>query len=84
MRLVASSSSTGVAAGLPKVAIRASLDVGLLSEDDARLAFAMADDRNRTVHTYDEELAARIFRDLDGYAQLLGRWVEGMGGRSQG
>jgi hypothetical protein len=52
--------------------------VGLLSESDARLALAMADDRNLTVHTYDEELAKRIFADLDGHARLLARWIGAM------
>jgi nucleotidyltransferase substrate binding protein (TIGR01987 family) len=56
----------GLDAPSPKSAIRASLQVGLLSEPDARLALAMADDRNLTVHTYNEELAKRIFTDLDG------------------
>jgi hypothetical protein len=52
--------------------------VGLLSEADTRLALAMADDRNLTVHTYHEELTKRIFADLDGYAGLIGRWIAAM------
>ena len=68
----------GIDAASPKSAIRHSLQVGLLSEDDARLALEMADDRNRTVHTYNEELAKRIFADLDRYAALLGRWIDAM------
>lgn len=74
----------GLDAPSPKAAIRASLQVGLLSEPDARLALAMADDRNLTVHTYNEELAKRVFADLDGYAGLIGRWIAAMarsGGR---
>jgi nucleotidyltransferase substrate binding protein (TIGR01987 family) len=68
----------GLEAPSPKAAIRASLQVGLLSEPDARLALAMADDRNLSVHTYNEELAQRLFADLDGYAGLIGRWIAAM------
>jgi nucleotidyltransferase substrate binding protein (TIGR01987 family) len=68
----------GLEAASPKAAIRASLQVGLLSEPDVRLALAMADDRNLTVHTYNEELAKRIFADLDGYAGLMERWIAAM------
>lgn len=68
----------GIDAASPKAAIRSSLQVGLLSEADTRLALEMADDRNRTVHTYNEELAKRIFADLDRYAGLLERWISAM------
>lgn len=68
----------GIDAASPKAAIRSSLQVGLLSEADTRLALEMADDRNLTVHTYNEELAKRIFADLDRYAGLLERWISAM------
>ncbi|WP_245606076.1 nucleotidyltransferase substrate binding protein [Thermus amyloliquefaciens] len=38
-----------------------------------RLALTMADDRNLTVHTYNEALAQAIFARLGGYAQLMGK-----------
>ena len=38
----------------------------------------MADDRNLTVHTYNEELALRIFAELGRYAALLARWIEAL------
>lgn len=38
----------------------------------------MADDRNLTVHTYNEELAKRIFGDLAGHSALLARWISAM------
>ncbi len=44
----------------PKAAIRASLQVGLLTEEQSRAALRMADDRNLTVHTYNEALAEAI------------------------
>ncbi len=68
----------GLELASPKAAIRSSLQVGLLSEPDARLALAMADDRNLTVHTYNEELALRIFAELGRYAALLARWIEAL------
>lgn len=73
----------GIEAASPKAAIRFSLQVGLLSEEDARLALVMADDRNLTVHTYNEELAARIFAALDEYAHLLARWIDAMASRAR-
>jgi nucleotidyltransferase substrate binding protein (TIGR01987 family) len=72
----------GIAAPSPKSAIRSSLQVGILSEPDARTALRMADDRNLTVHTYNEDLAKRIFGDLSGYASLIGRWIDALERRS--
>lgn len=64
--------------GSPKAAIRASLQTGLLSEKDAREALAMADDRNLTVHTYNEDLADQIYSRLAPYSHLLDRWLAAM------
>jgi len=52
--------------------------LNLASRTRARLALEMADDRNLTVHTYNEDLAKRIFADLDRYAALLERWISAM------
>lgn len=71
----------GIQAGSPKAVIRAALQSGLLSEDETRGALVMADDRNLTVHTYNEELAKRIFSDLAGHAALLDRWLSAMEAR---
>ncbi len=68
----------GIDVGSPKAAIRACLASGILGEADARRALVMSDDRNLTVHTYDEALARRILGDLSGHATLLGRWIDGM------
>lgn len=68
----------GITAPSPKSAIRSSLQVGILSEGDARMALRMADDRNLTVHTYNEDLAKRIFADLSAYASLVGRWIDAL------
>ncbi|QHS23201.1 hypothetical protein GWK91_09675 [Virgibacillus sp. MSP4-1] len=35
----------------------------------------MVNDRNLTVHTYNEELAVEIFKQLPDYYELLRKWV---------
>lgn len=72
----------GILAASPKSTIRSSVQLGLLSESDGRLALQMADDRNLTVHTYNEELARRIFAQLGEYASLLERWIGALEHRS--
>jgi len=64
--------------GSPKAAVRASRQVGLFADDQARRALAMADDRNLTVHTYNQALAERIYTALSEYAPLLEVWVSAM------
>ncbi len=69
----------GLELGSPKGVVRACLQVGLLSEDESRLAMVMVDDRNLTVHTYNEELAKRIFSNLKDYAEFMADWLKAMG-----
>ncbi|WP_298631561.1 HI0074 family nucleotidyltransferase substrate-binding subunit [uncultured Thermus sp.] len=63
----------GLEAPSPKRAFRLAHEVGLMEEEEARLALSMADDRNLTVHTYNEALAQAIFTRLGGYARLMGQ-----------
>ncbi len=65
----------GVELASPKPIVRASFENGLLTEDEARLALAMADHRNLTAHTYNEALADEIFGALPSYRLLLRRWL---------
>jgi nucleotidyltransferase substrate binding protein (TIGR01987 family) len=65
----------GLEANSPKGVIRAAATTLMLEEEEARLAFQMIDDRNLTVHTYNEELANAIFSRLGAYAQLLRAWL---------
>jgi len=58
-------------AGSPRAVFRAGRDVELLSDAEAELALQMCDDRNLTVHTYDEALARHIYSHLGSYAELL-------------
>lgn len=73
----------GVEANSPKAVVRASAGVGLLDESQARLALAMADDRNLTAHTYNEKLAIVLFARLHGYAELMGAWLNAIVARTE-
>lgn len=63
----------------PKVIARESFRAGFLSEADAEAALDMVNDRNASVHTYDEELAAVIASRIPRHAGLLARWLDGLG-----
>src|SRR5699024_9361964 len=54
----------GLDIGSPKGVVRSTREVGIFSEEETILALHMIDDRNRTVHTYNEKLAMEIFRNL--------------------
>lgn len=65
----------GLVVGSPKGVVRHSRQVGVLTEEDARLALAMSDDRNLTVHAYNEAVAEAISKRLIDYARLADRWL---------
>jgi nucleotidyltransferase substrate binding protein (TIGR01987 family) len=65
----------GLEVGSPKRAVRAGLQVGLFDEAHTRELLAMVDDRNLTVHTYNERLAEEIDSRLSGHARLLQHWL---------
>ena len=66
----------GVDVTSPKHAARVSLQLGLLDEPQTRAALTMADDRNLTVHTYNEALALIISERLTLHARLLREWLD--------
>ena len=70
----------GLDVGSPKAAARASLQSKLLDEHETRAALTMADDRNLTVHTYNEALAEEIASRLTKHAALLQTWLERLAG----
>ncbi|MDY6849587.1 MAG: HI0074 family nucleotidyltransferase substrate-binding subunit [Thermodesulfobacteriota bacterium] len=72
----------GLEQGSPKGVVRACLQVGILTDGQARLALELVDDRNLTVHTYNEELAKRIFSHLQSYAELMTEWLRVMQAKS--
>lgn len=61
----------GIPARSPRSCLRALGEVGVLDESETILALAMAEDRNRTVHTYIETVAAQIHSHLGPYAALM-------------
>lgn len=66
----------GIDVASPKAAIRASFDVGVLTERESRAALKAADDRNLTVHTYNEKLAAAIWRRVKAHHRVMARWLD--------
>ncbi len=68
----------GIDAGSPKAVIRSCRELGLFTTEQAVLALQMADDRNLTVHTYNEGLAQVIFERLFSYHPLLRSWLLGI------
>jgi nucleotidyltransferase substrate binding protein (TIGR01987 family) len=66
----------GLDIGSPKGVIRSSLSVGLFDDVEAALALEMVDDRNLSVHTYNEALAEMIFGRLFKYAVLMKKWLD--------
>ena len=68
----------GVSVGSPKSSLRACRDVGLLSDDQTTTGLEMIDDRNLTVHTYNETVAEDIYHNLPQYADLFAAWLVAM------
>jgi nucleotidyltransferase substrate binding protein (TIGR01987 family) len=66
----------GLDMGSPKGVIRCFREVGILSDDETVLGLKMVDDRNLTVHTYNEELFIEIFKKLPQYYRLLRNWID--------
>lgn len=65
----------GVSEGAPKAVVRASFRAGILAENDAEGLLALVDDRNLTVHTYNEALADELAKRVGGHARLLRGWL---------
>ncbi len=62
----------------PSSVTRGCFQSAVLNEDQARMAFDMARDRNLTVHTYNEDLANQIYSRLAAYAGLMDQWLAAM------
>lgn len=59
----------GIICRSPKDCIRKAFTVGLIEDDDGWIA--MLEDRNLTVHTYDEKTADDVYERLPTYVPLL-------------
>lgn len=66
----------GIDEGSPKGVIRSALKTGILSPAEAESALLMADDRNLTVHTYNEPLALEIASRLWQHHDLMKAWLD--------
>lgn len=66
----------GIDIGSPKGVIRTSREVGIFSEEETIQALKMVNDRNLTVHTYNEDLAIEIYSHLYSYYALLEQWMK--------
>lgn len=62
----------------PKAVVRESQIAGLLTEAQAEAALGMMNDRNLTVHTYDEKKADELFSRLPDHAALIDAWLTAM------
>lgn len=65
----------GVESGSPKSTARACFQVGILNNVASKSVLSMIDDRNLTVHTYNESLAVAIYSRLESYARLMEEWL---------
>lgn len=74
----------GIEVGSPKQAIRACVACGLLDADLARRALVIVDDRNLTVHTYNELLALQLVKRLPDHAAALRAWLLRLEDRTTG
>ncbi len=72
----------GIAVAPPNATIRAARRVGWLSDEDARAALDIAEDRNLAVHMYRGEIGAEIAERLPGHAAVLRRWVAALQARA--
>ena len=66
----------GVRANAPKTAARLAHENGLVA--DLPLWLSMIDDRNLASHSYDEEIAEKIYAQLPRYAALTQTLVEAL------
>jgi nucleotidyltransferase substrate binding protein (TIGR01987 family) len=65
----------GIEANSPKSTIRASFELMLLDESQAKQAMVMADDRNLTSHTYNEGLADELLLRMKEHEEVLTSWL---------
>jgi len=68
----------GIEAASPKKVIRCLREVGIFGDEESERALTMADDRNMTVHTYDEMLAKEMAERIKQYEPLMRMWYERM------
>jgi nucleotidyltransferase substrate binding protein (TIGR01987 family) len=73
----------GIDQGSPKGVIRSCREIDLLNDRETVQLLKMVDDRNLTVHTYNEALAEEIYNNLPGYLSLMSIWIQRIKKRSR-
>jgi nucleotidyltransferase substrate binding protein (TIGR01987 family) len=61
----------GIVCNSPKSCFKEAFKVGLLSEEETVKVLEMVDNRNLTSHTYHEEIAEEIYRQIEEYWKLM-------------
>jgi len=61
----------GIDNGSPKGVIRSCREIGILDDQQTVCALQMVNDRNLTVHTYNEALAVEIYTRMRDYQPVL-------------
>jgi uncharacterized protein YutE (UPF0331/DUF86 family) len=67
-----------VSAASPNAAIRAARNLGWISDEDARAAIKLGEQRNLAVHMYRDAVGEEIERQLAAHAALLRRWLDAL------
>ena len=73
-----------VSAASPNATIRAARNLGWLSDEDARAAIKLGEQRNLAAHMYRDEIGEEIERQLTAHAALLHRWLDALTERASG
>ncbi|WLR51895.1 HI0074 family nucleotidyltransferase substrate-binding subunit [Bacillus tianshenii] len=68
----------GIDVPSPKGVIRSLRETSILTAEETIAGLTMVNDRNLTVHTYNEEVAIKIHSHLEEYYQLLVTMIERM------
>jgi hypothetical protein len=67
-----------ISAASPNATIRAARNLEWLSDEDARAAIKLGEERNLAVHMYRDQVGQQIEQHLAAHAALLHRWLDGL------
>ena len=71
-----------VSAASPNATIRAARNLGWISDEEARAAIKLGEERNLAVHMYRDEVGKKIEEHLAHHAALLRRWLDALKARA--
>ncbi len=69
---------SGIDCKSPKGCIKDFFSAGYLTNDETIILLEMIDDRNMTSHTYHEEVAEKIFKDLQVYLPIIEKMINNL------